>query len=122
MFINISNHPSSKWSPAQLAAAGGKVVDIPFPNVPPTATPAEVEEMAQRLLDEVAKHGFFHTHTAMVQGEFSLTYALTGMLIRLGTEVVVATSFERKSVENPDGSKTVVFEFVQFRRIYAIEQ
>ena len=119
MFLNISNHPKTKWTPDQLAAAerfpceGNFVIDSPFPNVPPTATTEEVHQMALQFvagLPHAAK-----CDAVMVQGEFSLTYELTRMLLALGWRVVVATS-DRK-VEEVDGKKIVTFQFVQFREI-----
>ncbi len=39
-FINLTNHPSTKWGADQLAAAKkyGNIVDIPFPAVDPEAS------------------------------------------------------------------------------------
>ncbi|MEM4204260.1 MAG: hypothetical protein QXS54_09360 [Candidatus Methanomethylicaceae archaeon] len=121
MFVNISNHPSSKWSSAQVEAAkrlGGEIVDIEFPNVPPDATSADVEKMAkditQKVLSLQTKSPFI---TAMVQGEHTLTVALVKELMYYGIQCVAATS-ERLVTENPDGTKTVKFEFKQFRNYY----
>ena len=51
MFINFTNHPSGLWSKAQLDAAStyGKIVDLPFPNVPPQFLEEEVQRMAAEL-------------------------------------------------------------------------
>lgn len=121
MFLNLSNHPLEKWSPAQLLAArelgGGAIDTIKFPNVPPAASTEEVAEMA-KLLTAMIVRDFAEPGVAMVQGEFSLTWEMTRRLLALGWMVVVATS-ERKVVEAPDGTKTVNFEFVQFRELLA---
>jgi hypothetical protein len=114
MFVNISNHPANKWSPAQIANAGGQVRDIQFPNVAPMATTAEVAKLADDLADQVAEG-----EMAMVQGEFSLTYALTRRLRARGILVVVACT-ERKVTEVQKEGKTekvVVFEFLCFREV-----
>lgn len=114
MFVNISNHPVAKWSPAQVAAAGGIVQDIQFPNVPPTATTGDVAVMAHNLAERVSD-----CDTVMVQGEFSLTYAVTRLLRARGVRVVVACT-ERKVQEiQKDGKteKSVVFEFCGFREV-----
>lgn len=115
MFINISNHASSKWSPEQLAAAGGTVTDLPFPNICPRATPEAVHEIAREVLTEVLTR-FPERGTALVQGEFALCSELWRMLSVSGWKIVVATS-ERVSVDNGDGTKTARFDFVQFREI-----
>ena len=120
MFYNISNHPSSKWSEGQLAAAkqlGGEIRDIAFPNVPPTATFDDVTSLALATLKQLPGNS---GDVYMVQGEFSLTYTMTSLLGFLKARVVVACS-DRKVVERQleDGktSKEAVFEFVQFRDV-----
>jgi hypothetical protein len=117
MFINVSNHPSAKWSAEQLSAAkalgGGEVRDIQFPNVPPAASMTDVAELATNLAAQIGD-----TDVAMVQGEASLCYSLTMRLRKRGLRVVVACT-ERKvqEVTKIDGSveKTAVFAFVGFR-------
>ena len=47
-------------------------------------------------------------------GEMTFTYNLVQKLNSYGHYCVASTT-ERVAVENPDGSKTVQFEFVQFR-------
>ena len=53
MFINFTNHTSSKWSDAQLQAAKeyGSIFDIQFPSIEPQCTRADI----QRIADEYAK-------------------------------------------------------------------
>lgn len=129
MFYNISNHPSAKWSPAQIAAAefrGGTIVDIPFPNVPPAATPEEVEALADNLVASIPPVRGMHGEEVpmpfvMCQGEFSLTFATTRRLLAGGYRVVVACTerkVQEKTLEGGKVEKTAVFEFVQFRRVY----
>lgn len=111
MFINISNHPSSKWPEAQKAAAealGGQIVDIAFPAVSATATTQEVSDLAGDVDGQVA-----NGDVAMVQGEFTLTYALVMRLRSRGVRVVAGCS-AREAVEvvNADGSVTKTAQFV----------
>ena len=114
-FVNLTNHPSARWSEAQLQAAGGDVVDVPFPNVPPAAGRDEVESLANHVVEQVLD---LNPGTVLVQGEMTLTYRVVSALHQHGVKVVAATS-ERRVVEttNEDGStdKRVVFSFVQFR-------
>jgi hypothetical protein len=115
MFLNISNHASAKWSEAQLNAArkfGGEIKDVQFPNVSPGVSTEEVMTMAQSIVEVVIND---EPGIAMVQGEFSLTFELSRMLLALGWQVVVATT-ERKVVEVAN-VKTTTFEFVQFRAL-----
>lgn len=121
MFINISNHPSTKWSKRQLDSArwnGDEIIDIPFPNVSPTATTEDVTAIARIVLTAVLELAEDHKKplTCLVQGESSLCFELSRMLLALGVDVVVATS-ERNVVEGPNGTKTVQFDFVQFRSL-----
>ena len=124
MFLNITNHPSDKWSDEQTEAAlvlGQEVMDIPFPNVPPIATTEAVMAVAQTLVATLAHIGpNADGRFALVQGEASLTFELSRMLLALGWRVVVACS-DRKVVERvrEDGTteKTSVFEFKQFRAL-----
>lgn len=126
LFINVSNHPSSTWSVEQKQAAleGGRMlVDIPFPNVPPTVTRNDIKDMGYELIhkidDVIANYGGSEsTATITIVGEFSLTiFVIVKLRILLpGLNIVVATS-ERNTVINEDGSKTISFEFVQFRQV-----
>ena len=45
MFINFTNHTSSKWSDAQLQAAKeyGAIFDIQFPSIEPECTRADIQ-------------------------------------------------------------------------------
>ena len=117
MFINLSNHPSDKWSSEQRAAAlaYGEIKDIQFPNIPPDATTQEVYNLAQGYYQQITTISNQETQTPMhIMGEMTFTCTLIAMLQKGGFRCVAATS-QRNTVENPDGSKTIVFNFVQFR-------
>jgi hypothetical protein len=89
-FINVSNHPSAKWSAEQMAAAvtlGGEVSDLPFPNVPPTASEADIATLADTIVAQIPDDA-----VVMVSGEFTLTYALISRLRKRGLTVVAATT------------------------------
>lgn len=120
MFINLSNHPSSKWSSAQLESAfaltsDNHVMDIPFPAVPSTATTEDILTIADGLHHKVMAN---KPEAIMVAGEFTLAYTMIELCIRAGIKVVAACSERRtQEVVNEDGTtiKTTVFEFIQFR-------
>ena len=125
LFINLSNHPSSTWSDKQKDAAAklGEIVDIPFPVVDPNAHKGAVEvqaiELLNTVLETIAHHGVDASYTTVcIAGEFSLVIAFVMQCEDLGMpfDVVVATS-ERNTTLNEDGSKTVRFDFVQFRLV-----
>lgn len=119
MFINLSNHPSSKWGEEQLKAAQsyGNVVDIPFPVISPSASDHDLKVLANQYLDRIlgmlpgTESGKNRVH---VMGEMGFTFVLVAKLMDNGIFPVHSTT-ERRVTENPDGSKTVEFSFVQFR-------
>lgn len=115
-FINCSNHPSSKWSEAQLSAAKayGEIVDIPFPNVAPEATTAEVHDLAFRLFCTISGQGKVGCLVVHIMGEMTVVHYVVSQLQLAGVPCVASTT-RRIVKELPDGSKVSQFEFVQFR-------
>lgn len=116
MLINLSNHPSDKWGAAQKSAAGkyGRVIDMPFPVVPATATPAIIDNMADSLVESVKEIASENDVTVHVMGEQTLCYTLISRLQELGIPCI-ASCTARNVVDLPDGTKQSRFEFVQFR-------
>lgn len=126
MFINLSNHPSGKWSSEQHAAAlalsrelnkeqypDGEIKDIQFPNIPPDASTQDVYSLAEAYYQQITNN--IAPLTPMhIMGEMTFTCTLIAMLQKGGFRCVAATS-QRNTIENADGSKTIVFNFVQFR-------
>lgn len=118
-FINLSNHPSARWSPEQKEAAsalaGGEVEDIPFPEVAPEASTVGIEADADRLAGEIAAK---RPGAVGVTGEWTLTVALVVRLQRAGIRCVSPSS-RREVRELPGGDgatkKEVVFRFVGWR-------
>ena len=56
MLINLSNHPSAKWPPDQLAAAKelfGEVEDWPFPNIDPRTDSQSVTRLSEDFLQKI---------------------------------------------------------------------
>lgn len=115
---SISNHPVSAWGPDQIAAcnlpAGELPIHIPFPNVSPEMLAHEVADLAAEIVDQICNLDFPSKSRIMVQGEMTLTYLLVKFLKQAKYVPVAATS-ERETVDNPDGTKTARFRFVQFR-------
>ena len=124
MFINISNHPSARWSEQQLAAAknlGGEIADFALPNIPPTASTEEVSRMAKSIAaDAIGSVSVGETATAMVAGPFGFCRQAVAELEAHGITCVEACSERRTREETlPDGTtrKVVAFQFVQFREV-----
>lgn len=119
MLINLSNHPSDKWSSRQLSAALNKytsVVDLPFPHISPNATTSQVKSKAQSYLSKILKIISSSTdknNAVHLMGEFSFVYHLVNLLKKKKISVVVSTT--NRIVEESDEKKIVIFDFVRFR-------
>jgi len=113
MFLNLSNHPSNRWSDKQLTSAQfyGELHDLPFPNIPPAASSEEVEQMAEIYKNKVIELAPKVVH---LMGEMTFTACLLRKLQAQGFHCVASTT-ERVVLEETDGSKTFKFNFVQFR-------
>lgn len=116
LFINLSNHPSSLWGEGQLAEAKklGEIVDMEFPAVNPCATTMELDEVAQKLVDDIRERAGDNNITVHVMGEMSLTYKVVQRLISWGIRCVCSTT-QRIVTEDADGRKVTEFHFEQFR-------
>ena len=119
MLINFSNHPSAEWSELQQSAAEkyGPVTDFPFPAVDPMAETYQIEQLAEtyeiKFRKILAKDntGIPAIH---IMGELTFCHALVKRLQRVGI-ICLASTTDRETVNNPDGSKTARFGFVRFR-------
>jgi hypothetical protein len=131
--LNVSNHDPKTWSPKQKQG-WDKILHIPFPEVDPSWDFEKLKKVAQDLTDKICQvtgasygpscdcgwsHGI-HDGKARrdgwrlcLQGESSLC-ALLQMQMGVTYWQVFPCS-ARNTVENADGSKTVRFEFVQWR-------
>lgn len=92
VFLNISNHPSAEWDEDQRSSAlalGQPIRDLPFPEVPADAD----ETWIQRMADELAAAATaLAPAAALVQGEFTLTFALVDRLEKAGVPCYAASS------------------------------
>lgn len=112
-FVNFSNHPSTAWAEPQLAAANkyGSVVDLAFPPVDPAMNEADLRRLAEEKVQEILA---LNPSAVMCQGEFGLSFLVTQKLLDAGITVLYACSERKVHVEG--NTKTVQFDFVQFRR------
>ena len=117
IFINHTNHPSANWSEEQKAAAKsyGKVVDIEFPAIPPSA---DSDEVSKIVLENLQKILSFSPTAVLCQGEFTYSYKMIEQLKQQNILVMAACS-ERlvsESVQADGTTKRIsVFNFVRFR-------
>jgi len=116
LFVNLSNHPSSTWQPAQLEAAKqyGEIIDIDFPAVDALCMPERVDQLANQYALDIINRGAPTCITAHVMGEMPLTFRIVELLKAQGIRCVASTT-ERIVTDLPDNRKETQFTFVQFR-------
>lgn len=126
MLLNLSHHPLSKWSTEQRQAAEkefGALLDLQFPLLDPAASLEAVREIAQhhvvQCIEEIKKRGAHERHAVHVMGEYTFTCLFVKEMERREL-LCVASTTERLTTVNPDGSKTTVFRFVQFRPYFKV--
>ncbi len=117
MLINFTNHPSERWSEEQRAAAlqYGEIVDLPFPTVPEDWDECRVAALAEDCAERIAA---FQPRAVVCQGEFTLTVAVTALLLSKGIQVLAACSRRCILEERQEDGATVkqaVFRFARFR-------
>ena len=133
MFVNFSNHNSSKWSEDQYNAAikDGIVVDVPFPEVEAYESDKYIMELAEEYLiklvygpwdtkDKFTQGLTLKPTTILVQGEFTLAFTVIRLLQKNYPNIrVVAACSERvvQEVQLPDDTtqKVSTFKFIRFR-------
>ncbi len=119
VFVNFSNHPSAKWEPEQVEAAQtyGHIVDVAFPIVQPNADENQIEQMADEAVDRILSAGE-SVAAVMVQGEYTLTFAVVNRLISKGIKTFSACT-ERNVIESVDAEGNRIresrFRFIGFR-------
>ena len=143
IFVNISNHPSSKWTDEQREAAlamiadddgycDGTIVDIAFPSVPPEGGYETIEGLSKQTLEKikevllpaaeaVLEDEMRQTPVIHLMGEQGFCFTLTQMLLDLGLRVVHSTT-RREVVEKENGVKETRFSFVRFRNYAPTKQ
>ena len=114
MLLNLSNHPTQRWTDLQRHTAQqhyGTTEDLPFPRIPPEATEAELNRLVDDYFQRIRERNPSAVH---LMGEMTFTYRLVHRLkTELGLPVVASTT--ERTVEERDGKKIVQFQFVQFR-------
>jgi hypothetical protein len=123
MLINLSNHPSSKWSKEQLGSAKNaysSIVDLVFPEISPFLDLAEIEQIAEDYLIKI-KNALIQSkddsNAVHIMGEFTFTFNLLEMLKKNNIPAVASTT-SREVYEDKDGNKLSKFNFIRFRNYY----
>lgn len=121
MFINLSNHPSEKWSDKQLEEAKkyGDVVDMQFPQISTELRSADIDALVFEYylkIKELRRDEVKKPFVVMVQGEFVFTYRLVSAL-KNEEIMAVAARTERvvkEIVEDGIPKKVSEFNFAGF--------
>ncbi len=117
MLINLSNHPSLKWSKEQTEAANsrfGEIIDLLFPAVSPEGDENYIAALADEYCNKVIELAGGTPVTVHLMGEMTLAFAIVRRLKQSGIPCVASTT-QRLVKEIDDGHKDVVFRFVRFR-------
>jgi len=120
MLINLSNHPSTNWSPQQLAAAliYGEIIDLRFPEVDPSGNEEYIQSLVCEYIDLIKNNFQLSTFNSQlfvhVMGEMTFTFAMVNALQKRGITCVASTTERIASEEN--GVKFSEFQFVRFRK------
>lgn len=116
MLINLSNHPSAKWSNEQLTVAEryGRIVDLPFPEIKPNGDEKYIDELASEYYNKVRDLAKGDSVSVHVMGEMTFTFALVNLLKKGGINCIASTT-ERIVNEFENGQKQATFRFVRFR-------
>jgi len=119
MLINLSNHPFEDWDEKQKQAAMsayGVVEDLPFPEVDPAAHTQVVAKLAADYLNTcIIKFGntFCDTDSIHISGEPCFLFHFVTIAKAKGINCICSTT--KRMVSNQGNTKTMVFNFVNFR-------
>ena len=116
LFLNLSNHPISKWDAKQLEAAKlyGEITEIPFPNLSAEVTENEIETIVSTYYEDITSQYSYAELTVHIMGEMTFSFRLVEKLKAAGIRCVASTS-ERVVEDLGNGKKIVQFSFVRFR-------
>lgn len=120
--LYIGNHDPQKWHPSQREG-WDEIQFIPFPEVDPTLSRAEVMEMAKELLAKIMNWlESDENNYVCIQGEYTLFTLILAELIKHDPDIVKRIVFpttQREVIEQVDANgatkKTAVFKFVKWR-------
>lgn len=119
MLINLSNHPSERWSKEQVHAAQiyGEIVDLDFPLIDPCATLEAVKKQVHQYVQqclELLSTAPGQSTAVHIMGEMTFVYQFVKQMTARGVTCLASTT-RRMVEENQEGEKVSKFEFVQFR-------
>ncbi len=119
MLLNLTNHPSASWQDIQRLTAENlytRVLDIPFPRIPPDEDEKYVAKIADTYADDceaILRNYPDENNAVHIMGEFTFVAAAVNRLLRRGIACVASTT--NRITEEQDGVKVSKFVFSLFR-------
>lgn len=114
MLLNFTNHHSSSWSENQRGKAikkYGSINDLGFPQIDPSWSEEEVVVLVEQYETKILE---MNPQAVHVMGEMTFCFKLISNLKKQGIPCVASTT--KRVVESEQGgTKTSVFQFVNFR-------
>lgn len=117
MLINLTNHPSSRWSDNQKASAEvyGEIVDMPFPVIDEAGDEKYIATLADEYLNKIVNLSDTQSVVVHIMGEQTFSYALIKRLRERGITCVASTTKRIVKEEVPGKKSEVIFQFERFR-------
>ena len=117
IFINLSNHPVSKWNEKQLNAASkyGYIYEIPFPDIDPSGDEKYISDLTDKFLHDIKSYSHLGEITVHIMGEMTFTYSLIQKL-KTDNITCVASTTRRNPIRLPNGAEGKIFMFERFRK------
>lgn len=120
MLINLSNHPSDKWSENQRHTAidyYGDIIDLPFPVILPAESEEYVLNLSKRYFkkcQDLIGNSNSENNAVHIMGEYNFTLALVTLLLKSNI-ICISSTTERIVKELDNGNREVSFKFIRFR-------
>lgn len=117
ILINLTNHPSIRWSVEQTDAANnyGSIIDMPFPVVDEKGDEQYINDLVKEYFNKILIYKSDCNITVHIMGEMTFTFALIKLLQQQGIKCIASTT-KRIIIDEGDGVKEkVIFEFCRFR-------
>ena len=118
MLINLTNHPSSAWQVKQceqLSRKFGEIVDLPFPQIAPTATTNDLHKTATEYLQKIDE---MQPDAVFLAGEFTFAFMMIDELLNRKMPVLISAAGRKTTEEKMDDGtikKTSKFDFTWYR-------
>jgi hypothetical protein len=92
----------------------GNIVDLSFPAVAPNNDNAQLQALAKEWVQKIVAMGELCDITVHIMGEMTFTFMVVTRLKGMGIKCIASTT-ERKTTYNDEGTKLSEFSFVKFR-------